>query len=276
MKISFVGAGKVGTAFGKYISRCYDVTSYYSKTDQSAQEASAYVGCRWSSDLKQIIESSDVVFITTGDNVIKEVADTISQIEVSFSSKLFIHMSGALTSDELISLRDKGARTSSLHPLQTFSSIDKAVEDLSNAYFSVEGDESAIPLVEALGNSYFVLSKEQKTKYHLSACIFSNYLVTLMNFGTKILNDIGIESDDGMKAMKPLIDATLSNIYMKGTELSLTGPIKRGDTQTLNKHMSELEGLDLEVYQLLGKMTTDRLIMDDNKKSILDALWRRL
>ncbi|MBI9013723.1 MAG: DUF2520 domain-containing protein [Clostridiales bacterium] len=276
MKISFVGAGKVGTAIGKYISRYYDVTSYYSKTDQSAQEAAAYVGCMWSSDLKQIIELADVVFITTGDNVIKEVADAISLIDVSLNSKLFIHMSGALTSDELISLKDKGAKISSLHPLQTFSSIDKAVEDLNDAYFSVEGDESVISLVETLGNSYFVLSKDQKTKYHLSACIFSNYLVTLMNFGTKILNDIGIESDDGMKAMKPLIDATLSNIYMKGTEKSLTGPIKRGDTTTLNKHMSELEGLDLEVYQLLGKMTTERLIMDDNKKSMLDALWRRL
>lgn len=276
MNISFIGAGKVGMAIGKYISKQHDVLYYYSKTESSAIKAATYVSCQSTTDITQLIDASELIFITTSDDAIEMVSKEISLLNVCFDNKLFVHMSGALTSQSLNSLEKKGAKTCSLHPLQTFSSIDAAVYDLENTYFSVEGDVLMEAFVRHLGNPYFTLTKDQKTKYHLSACIFSNYLVTLMDFGTKMLNDIGIDEDQGLKAMKPLIDATLSNIYKKGIKASLTGPIQRGDTITLEKHMSELEGLDLGVYQLLGKMTTDRLVMDKNKKSMLDALWRQL
>lgn len=276
MNISFIGAGKVGTAFSKYISRVHNVEYFYSKRHESAMSAASFSNCKATQDLKTLVESSDIIFITTNDGAIESVSQVLSDLDLDYKNKLFIHMSGALTSDCLKDLLDKGGHVSSLHPLQTFSSIEAAVYDLENTYFSVEGDVKIIDFVKTLGNPYFVLSKDQKTKYHLSACIFSNYLVTLMDFGTKMLKDIGIDEKDGLEAMKPLIDATLSNIHERGTEASLTGPIQRADTVTLEKHMSELEGLDLQVYRLLGKMTTDNLVMDKNKKSILDALWRKL
>lgn len=273
MKISFVGAGKVGTAFAKYVSSHYEVKYFSSKSEASAQLAAKEVGCGVAA-IDLLVSESDIVFITTSDNAISEVAKAISGLNVA--GKLFIHMSGALTTEVLKDLEAVGAYTCSMHPLQTFSDTKKAVEDLKSAYFSVEGDiERVLPIIETLGNPYFILSKEQKTKYHLSACVFSNYLVTLMDFGTRLLEDIGIEKKNGLKAMRPLIDATLSNIYSKGTVGALTGPIQRGDTNTLEKHMTELQGVDLEAYQLLGKMTTKELIMDENKKSILDALWRQ-
>ena len=83
-----------------------------------------------------------------------------------------------------------------------------------------------------------------------------------------------IDEKNGLKAMKPLVEATLSNIMLKGTKEALTGPIQRGDTKTIARHMNELEGLDLKAYQLLGHMTTNELIMDDDKKRVLEALWR--
>ena len=273
MNISFIGAGHVGTAFAKYISKDVDVLYFNSKTKTSAEKACAYIGCEVAS-LETLVKDSEIIFITTGDNAISSVAKELSSLNVS--DKTFVHMSGAMTTDELILLKNQGAHTCSMHPLQTFSDTEKAVKDLKNAYFALEGDYDKLEsLVKQLGNPYFTLSKEQKNKYHLSACIFSNYLVTLMNYGSRMLSSIGIDEDDGLQAMKPLIDATLSNVFMKGTEKSLTGPIQRSDTKTLEKHMSELKGLDLEAYQLLGKMTTETLIMDENKKSILDALWRR-
>ena len=273
MKVSFIGAGKVGTAIAKYIASTVEVNYFNSRNMSSAEKAADFVGCD-TANLDVLVDASDVIFITVSDNSINEVSKQLSSYQVT--DKTFVHMSGALTSDELKELKEKGAKTCSMHPLQTFADTEKAVLDLKEAYFSLEGDLDVIePLVKQLGNPYFVLNKEQKNKYHLSACIFSNYLVTLMNFGSRMMSSIGIEEKDGLKAMQPLIEATLSNIYLKGTEQALTGPIKRGDTKTLINHMTELEGLDLEAYQLLGQMTTNKLIMDHDKKSILDALWRR-
>lgn len=273
MRLSFIGAGKVGTACAKYFSKHYEIQYFSSRSDASAQIAAHEVGCRVGSN-EQVVNESDVIFITCGDNAIADVALAIKNFHVK--DKLFVHMSGALSSEILQVLKQKGGHVCSVHPLQTFSDTKKAVEDLKNAYFSLEGDvEKVLPIIKTMGNPYLTLTKQQKTKYHLSACIFSNYLVTLMDFASRMLEDIGIEEEKGLEAMRPLIDATLSNIYSKGTQKSLTGPIQRGDTKTLEKHMSELKGLDLEAYQLLGKMTTKELIMDENKKSILDALWRQ-
>lgn len=274
MNVSFIGAGKVGTAFGQYISNSVNVKYYHSRSKASAEKAADVVGCEVA-DLRHLVEASDLIFITTSDNAIESVAGAISKLDIVISKKAFVHMSGALTSRELDVLKEKGAQICSLHPLQTFSDIQKAVIDLKTAYFSVEGDKAVVEsLVKELGNPYFVLDEQQKNKYHLSACIFSNYLCTLMNLGSRMLEAIGIEEKDGMKAMKPLIEATLSNIYLKGTQASLTGPIQRGDTKTLNRHMSELKGLDLKAYQLLGEMTTKELIMNDDIKNALTALWR--
>lgn len=273
MRLSFIGAGKVGSVIAKYLSKYEDVCYFYSRNKNSATKAANFVSCQ-TADLEDLIKDSDVVFITTGDNQIAQVAEDISNYDVK--GKTFIHMSGALTSDELSVLKDGGALTCSMHPLQTFSDIDKAVVDIKDAYFALEGDlEVSESILKKTKNPYFVLDKSQKNKYHLSACIFSNYLVTLMNFGKRMLEDVGITEEDGLRAMKPLIDATLSNIHLKGTNQALTGPIQRADTKTLENHMKALDGVDLEAYQLLGKMTTDKLIMDDDKKSILDALWRR-
>lgn len=272
MKVSFIGAGKVGKAMAMYIKSKVDVLYFFDLNKEEAKAAANWIGCL-TCQPDELVRSSDIIFITTSDNAIEKVAASLSAYDVN--GKTFVHMSGALTSEELISLKLKGAKTCSMHPLQTFSDSKKAVEDLKAAYFSLEGDDDQlIAIVESLGNPYFRLSKNQKNKYHLSACVFSNYLVTLMNYGSRLLESIGIEEQDGLQAMKPLIEATLSNVMTKGSIDALTGPIQRGDTKTLEKHMTELNGVDLEAYQLLGKMTTEQLIMDKDKKDVLNTLWR--
>ncbi len=265
MKISFIGAGKVGTAMGHYLKKDNEVVYYYSRTKESAIKASEYVGCSYTECINTLLNSSDIIFITTNDDMIKRVSDDLAGYNVK--EKVFIHMSGALSSDELLSLKKAGAITASMHPLLAFSDIDKAVKDLPTIYFSLEGDVEYVKLLLEGKNKYFILSKEDKVLYHLSACIFSNYLVTLMNFGENILSQIGIE--DGINAMKPLIEASLSNVYLKGTIDALTGPIKRGDINTLTKHISQLKGLNKDLYLLLGEYTS--AMIDDEK---LKSLWR--
>lgn len=272
MKVSFIGAGKVSTAFGKYIKNSgIEVLYYYSRNIDSSKKSAEYVGCSYTSDLEKLISNSEYIFITTFDDEIVNVAKNIIELKLDIKDKIFVHMSGALTSSILSELSQN---VFSLHPLQSFSDIDKAVLDLDKTYFSLEGKNNLNyieKLLNKISNKYFILNEDQKIKYHLSACVFSNYLVTLMDFGMKLLEDIGINKDEGLLAMDPLIMATYSNIKKNSTKLALTGPIQRGDLNTLKKHLNQLDGIDLEVYKSLGKMTTERLV-DTNVE--IDKLWR--
>lgn len=277
MRISFIGAGKVGVSFGKYLSNNgRNIIYYLSRNVQSAIRASEFVECSYTDDLLVLLKASDSIFITTNDNEIENVTRDIEKLDLNIRGKNFVHMSGAMTSDIFSPLIEKGAYIYSIHPLQTFTDIEKAVLDLNNSYFSIESNcdnKEFINLFKELGNNVFTLSPEQKVKYHLSACIFSNYFVTLMDYGMKMLEEIGIDSKEGLKAMDPLIMATYNNIKEKGAKEALSGPIKRGDTKTVMKHIKEIEGLDLELYKLLGKVTTDRLIENNNKK-IFNEIWK--
>lgn len=273
MKLSFIGAGKVGKAFGRYISDIEDVKYFYSRNIKSAKHASSYVGCQFTSDLKTVVEASDLICITTSDDAIASVVKAIEDLPLDLHQKTFMHMSGAKTSNVFDGLRQNGAAGFTLHPLQTFASYEKAANDLKQTYFAFEGDASWRPWVEKVTMNHFVLTAEQKTKYHLSACIFSNYLVSLMDYGMTVLSDIGI-GPEGFEAMLPLIQATFENIRQKGTKAALTGPIQRGDVSTVTAHLSALEGQEEKLYKVLGQWTATHLLKDQDKEEMLAHLWR--
>lgn len=275
MNISFIGAGKVGTAFGMYIKEIHQVLYYYSRTMASAMKASHKVGARPTNDLGLLIEASDVVIITTGDQNIQEAIKAIDGLKMDLAGKLFVHMSGALTSACFKALVDRGAKGASMHPLQTFPTPEKGLAHLKTAYFALEGAcDLPKQWLQALGNPYFELRADQKSKYHMAACIFSNYMVTLMAFGSEMLAQVGIDEGQGLEAMMPLIEATLENTRSLGPRAALTGPIQRGDGLTLEKHMETIEGLDLSLYKTLMAWTSERMISDPGQQEMLKALWR--
>ena len=275
MKISFIGAGKVGTAFGKYISGHHQILYYYSQSLKSSERAAEFVKAKATTSIKVLIEASEVIFITTQDKNISYVVDTIQELGLNLVNKHFVHMSGALTSEIFKPLKELGAWTASIHPLQTFPSIEKGLHGLKDAYFAIEGDGDFIkPCLKSLGNPYIELKAHQKSQYHMAACIFSNYLVSLMAYGSKMLKDIGIEEGVGLKAMFPLVEATMDNVMTLGPKKALTGPIQRGDLITLEGHMKSVGGLDLELYKSFMAWTSENLVDDPNQKEMLKALWR--
>ncbi|MBN2796441.1 MAG: DUF2520 domain-containing protein [Clostridia bacterium] len=274
MKISFIGAGKVGTAFGKFINTNQQVVYYLSKSLDSAKKAATYVGCTYTEDLSDLIENSDVIFITTPDHQISKVVSEIIDLEKNLEHKVFVHMSGAHPSSLLNPLKASKAKVASIHPLQTFSNIEKASEDLKKAYFSYESeDEVLLPWLRSITDRVILLKPEDKVKYHLAACIYSNYLVTLMDFGNRMLSDLDLNFD-GMTAMYPLIEATLNNLIQSGSKKALTGPIQRGDINTLERHLQALKDEDLNLYLSLAKATTNHLVEENDKREKLQKLWR--
>ena len=264
MRIGFIGAGKVATAFGRYLhGHGLLISGYYDRHAEKISHAASQTRSRQFTNAFETTRHSDIVLITTRDDQIAGVCqDLCSQGGVG-REHMVGHMSGAHSSRILSQADRLGATVFSLHPLQAFADEDKALAELPKSYFSLEGDEQRLePVKEILsriGNPYFCISPEHKSLYHLSACMLSNYLVTLMDSGLAALERSGIERDNGFKAMRPLIEGTLSNIARMGTAQALTGPIARGDAGTVDEHLRALDQPGLEdiesVYRHMGLYT---------------------
>ena len=154
----------------------------------------------------------------------------------------------------------------SLHPIMSFSDITNAAKNLNKTVFTLEGNEKGLSdvqkLLQVTSNPYFIISKEDKVLYHAAACMLSNYLVTLMDSGFELLKATGIAEDQITNAFMPLITATLGNIETSGTLNALTGPLVRGDENTITKHVDAIKTQTpefLALYQTMGVATIEMI-----------------
>jgi predicted short-subunit dehydrogenase-like oxidoreductase (DUF2520 family) len=149
------------------------------------------------------------------------------------------HVSGASGLDVLVSATEHGAATFSLHPLQTFTDGDTPIEG-TPAAIAGSNEEAlafAASLAAALGMRPFEVSEENRAIYHAAAAIASNLLVALEESAAELLDRIGVP--DGRELLAPLVLRTAANWTERGSD-ALTGPIARGDRETVERHRAAL------------------------------------
>ena len=267
MKIGFIGAGKVGTSLGIFFkNNGLALSGYFSRSESSSQNAADLTESSIFSDIPTLLNASNLVFITTGDDQISSVINQIAQSACLTANHTLIHTSGALSTDLFDAIKTTGSGLCSLHPIMSFSDIINAAQNLSSTVFTLEGNEKGLADVEKIiqitANPYFIINKEHKVLYHAAACMLSNYLVTLMDSGFELLKATGIAEDQIIKAFMPLITATLGNIEKSGTLNALTGPLVRGDENTISKHVEAIKTQTpefLTLYQIMGLATIDMI-----------------
>ncbi len=256
MRIGIIGAGKVGTTLGKYLSiHGKNVTGFYSRTHESADEAATFAETETYSSLCKLVEKSDVIFITTPDGVIHQVwGDLLHQ---DISNRIICHFSGSLSSHVFSGREEAGASGISMHPMYAFSDKFHSYEQFHTAYLTLEGDPEAVavmkPMWEAIGHHVLTLKAEDKIKYHAAAAMASNEMLGLMQASLDILSECGFSEKDSMALLTPLVQGNIASMLEKGCVNALTGPVERGDVQTVRKHLQALEGSKAgKIYQSLG------------------------
>ena len=256
MRIGIIGAGKVGTTLGKYLSiHGKNVTGFYSRTHESADEAATFAETETYSSLCKLVEKSDVIFITTPDGVIPQVwGDLLHQ---DISNRIICHFSGSLSSHVFSGREEAGAAGISMHPMYAFSDKFHSYEQFHTAYLTLEGDPEAVavmkPMWEAIGHHVLTLKAEDKIKYHAAAAMASNEMLGLMQASLDILSECGFSEKDSMALLTPLVQGNIASMLEKGCVNALTGPVERGDAQTVRKHLQALEGSKAgKIYQSLG------------------------
>ncbi len=245
--------------------RGYPIAAVASRTENSLKRAKKYLkAALFTLELKEAVEKGEIIFISTNDDAVSRVVDKIGE-EGGFKSGQFVyHLSGALSIEVLKSASDAGAFVGSIHPMQTFPSIEAGIKKIPGTVFGVTGKEEVLrvaeELIKAVGGKMVEVKDEDKPLYHAAACIACNYLDALIYIALKFYKEVGIEEEKAWQAMKPLIHGTLDNIEAEGVVEALTGPIARGDVDTVKKHLQAIKNSlpnFLPFYKELGKRTLE-------------------
>ena len=259
-KVGFIGAGKVACSMGKYLSESgVPVTGYYDTKDESANEAATFTKTGAFTDISEVIGSSDVIFIATPDDVISSVWEKIRTMDIS--GKIIGIFSGSLSSMLFHGIETTGAKGVSIHPMYAFSDKFSDYRQLHTAMLTMEGDDSAVDymraLFEDLGHRVFVIDSEKKMRYHAAASVASNLMVGLYDMSLSMLADCGFSEEEASALLTPLVEKNTSSMLKNGPVLALTGPIERGDVETVKHHLEVMTPEERAVYIPLGLRLLD-------------------
>ena len=260
LKLGFIGAGTVGTALSvRLSSKGYPVIAVSSRSQTSAKKlAQAVSGCHAFNNNQDVANAAELVFITTPDDTIASVTSEIQW----HKGQSVVHCSGALSTDILEPAKKSGTQVGSFHPLQTFASVKQAIENIPGSTFAVESEEPLLTTLKdvatTLDSHWIELEASEKVVYHAAAVIACNYLVTLVKLATDLWQSFNIPQFQATQTLLPLIRGTIHNIDTVGIPQCLTGPIARGDIETIKKHLNALQKVAptlLSTYQELGRQT---------------------
>lgn len=224
-------------------------------------------------------EETNAVFLAVPDDVVPEMAHALAGQGVPPPGCAAFHLSGALATDVLAPLHARGYEVGSFHPLQAIANPVTGAERLFGSYLAVTGTPGAVAvarrLASALGSPVLTVAETRRPLYHAAAVMASNFLPPLLDAACRMLERAGVPHEEALPALLPLVRGTLANIEEVGLEAAVTGPIPRGDVETVGLHLRALDGDDRLLYAMLGRQLA-RLagpyLDDDARREILELL----
>lgn len=266
MRIGIIGAGRVGVTLGKYLSDAgTEVTGFYSRTKKSADEAATFTETVSFGTVVELAAASDTIFITTPDREIGSVWQEIASCDMK--GRTVCHFSGSLSSRVFTGMEETGAFGISIHPMYAFSDKYSSYRNFHTACLTMEGDASAVKPMKAfwegLGHRVLLFADQKhivrdKLRYHAAAAMASNMVLGLVQTSLSLLEGCGFEGQEAMSLLEPLVRGNVDTMLESGCVAALTGPVERGDAETVGKHLEALAGTQAEeIYRSLGDVMVD-------------------
>lgn len=282
--LAIVGAGRVGCALGKRLREMgWRIGPVITRSAATARAAvRAIRGGQAHAGLRRQILYADVVLVSTPDRELRGVAQELARIGgEEWRGKIVLHTSGALSSSVLERLAKLGASVGALHPLQTFSG--KSAPPLEGVIFAVEGSRVALrtarQIVRALDGVALKLDSRHKPAYHAAGAFAAGHTLALMEAASRIFFSLGFTRREAHRGLLSLARQTLDNFERLGPSTAWTGPLSRGDYETVALHASALKEFPTEyqqAYEALTRLAAVVLARDPERmKRELDAIFAK-
>lgn len=269
-RIVFVGAGRMGLALGAALHRAgaAEELLYQGRSldppphplfDPETPDDPDTAAAGYRIGPLPLPMGTRILILSVPDHAVAEVAWDMSRTGPAPAGCVALHLSGALSTDVLAPLHAQGYATGSLHPLMTIADPWQACDRLFGAAYAVSGEpaarRAALGLIDALEGVPLIVPAALRATYHAAAATASNHLVALVSHAAGLLESAGIPHDQALPALLPLVRATVDNIEHLGIAGALTGPIARGDADTVRMHLARLSDDARHLYSALGLET---------------------
>lgn len=262
LRIGVIGVGRAGSALGAALARAgHPVVAAYAVSDSSVERARTLLPNAQLLGMEDVVAGSDLVLLAVPDDALAALAESLEFTPGQF----VVHCSGRYGVGVLAPARARGALPLALHPAMTLTGTSLDVERLSGAPFGVTAPDplrmAAEALVVEMGGEPVWIPEEARTLYHTALAHTANHLITLVASGVEMLAQAGVESP--ARVLTPLVHASLDNALRMGYP-ALTGPVVRGDAQTVAAHVQALS-YDPQLqaaYVALARLTADRALAE--------------
>jgi predicted short-subunit dehydrogenase-like oxidoreductase (DUF2520 family) len=266
-RIGVVGAGRVGAVVAAALRAAgHEISAAAGESAASRTRIETLLPGVHGDKPTAVARSCDLLLLTVPDDMLGNVVSMLSASGAIRAGQYVVHTSGKHGVAVLEPAARLGARVLAMHPAMTFTGTDLDLARLPGCVFGVTAGEGtrelARSLVADLGGRVVWVDEDKRTLYHAGLAHGANHLVTLVTQAMDLLRASGV--DDPAGTLRPLLGAALDNSLTYG-DAALTGPIVRGDVETVRGHLAEISATSpatLESYVVMARATANAAVID--------------
>ena len=282
--VVIVGPGRMGLALGAALlqARAVDRLIFYGRSLEPPPHPifePGDVAAEYRIGPHPVPTGTTILILAVPDRALAEVAYDLSLTGPAPPGCAAFHLSGALSTEALAPLHGVGYTVGSIHPLQSVADPWLSGDRLMGAAFAIAGEPAALSaarrIVDELGGRTLVIPPQWRPTYHAAASVASNFIVALLAFAVRLMEQASVPESEALPALLPLVRGTLDNLQQLGVPAALTGPIARGDVDTVRLHLARLSAEDRVLYCALGRelLRVSRLAgLDEERAAELETL----
>lgn len=247
-RVVILGSGNVATHLAKAIDKSHDVVQIYSRNKDHVDSLTGELrDCKATCTIDNLITDADIYIVAISDDSIKDIITSMPQVR-----GIIAHTSGSVGMESF----PQGGSAGVFYPLQTFSK-DTEVNITEVPFFLEASDPKTMQKLESLasslGGKVYKADSQQRQALHIAAVFACNFVNHLLDISAEILEENGYSLD----ILEPLIKATVTKALEIGPHDAQTGPARRGNTVTINKHLESLYNDKQIIYNLLTQSIID-------------------
>jgi predicted short-subunit dehydrogenase-like oxidoreductase (DUF2520 family) len=266
-RIGVVGAGRVGAVLAAVLRGAgHEIVGVAGESEATRIRIQTLLPGVPVQKPSAVARAADVLLLTVPDDALANVAAMLAASESIHDGQYVLHTSGRHGIDVLAPAAGRGALVAAVHPAMTFTGTEVDLGRIAGTTFGCTGDGEVralvYDLVRDLGGQVAWVAEEHRVLYHAALAHGANHLVTLVSQASDLLRTTGVGEPSAV--LRPLLQAALDNALAYG-DAALTGPIVRGDVQTVREHVAEVAQTAPETmgsYVALGRATARHAVAD--------------
>jgi predicted short-subunit dehydrogenase-like oxidoreductase (DUF2520 family) len=261
-RINIIGCGRAAGSLARLWVQAGAVSigSVMNRSEVSSRQAVEKIGAGTPVKNLQQMEQADYWLIGTNDDQVLAVAEAMVSLEQRLTGSLVFHLAGRFGLEVLEPLNNGSISLAALHPVRSLTDSALSLDGFAGTACVAEGSDAAIkalqPLVTSIGGAWLPVQAIDRGLYHASVSIISNITKAVAWKAQKWQRRAGLPEETAKAVTHQLLQSTMADLFRSGARQSITGPVVRGDTQTIEAHIDAIKAThpeDIEVYRVLAR-----------------------